>query len=141
MAGWIRGTARLPGVGPTPLHHSLSYFFTLLLLLLPLFLLSSYFPSLSVSKNPFFLSLSHTPTRLDQWWQIERDMMSTSGAGRYMAFPPSPSAPPSPHLSGLRSTPLSDPDKYIYIHSRSSLLIVAYYVLFLEFLFKDSFLK
>lgn len=58
-----------------------------------------------------------------------------------MAFPPSPSAPPSPHLSGLRSTPLSDPDKYIYIHSRSSLLIVAYYVLFLEFLFKDSFLK
>ncbi|KAG5034661.1 hypothetical protein AAZX31_04G106200 [Glycine max] len=40
-------------------------------------------------------------------------MMSTSGAGRYMAFPPSPSAPPSPHLSGLRSTPLSDPDKYL----------------------------
>ncbi|KAG5048854.1 hypothetical protein JHK85_009957 [Glycine max] len=53
----------------------------------------------------------HVYLGLDQWWQIERDMMSTSGAGRYMAFPPSPSAPPSPHLSGLRSTPLSDPDK------------------------------
>ncbi|KAL5190633.1 KH domain-containing protein [Glycine soja] len=55
----------------------------------------------------------HVYLGLDQWWQIERDMMSTSGAGRYMAFPPSPSAPPSPHLSGLRSTPLSDPDKYL----------------------------
>ncbi|KAL5148183.1 KH domain-containing protein [Glycine soja] len=45
---------------------------------------------------------------------LVRDMMSSSGAARYMAFPPSPSAPPSPHLSGaLRSTPLSDPDKYL----------------------------
>ncbi|KAK7401475.1 hypothetical protein VNO78_12990 [Psophocarpus tetragonolobus] len=40
-------------------------------------------------------------------------MMSSSGAGRYMAFPPSPSAPPSPHLSSLRSTALSEPDKYL----------------------------
>ena len=28
---------------------------------------------------------------------------SVGGAARYMAYSPSPSAPPSPHLSGLRS--------------------------------------
>lgn len=42
--------------------------------------------------------------------------MSSSGAGRYMAFPPSPSAPPSPHLSGLRSaasSALAEQDKYL----------------------------
>ncbi|KAK7271404.1 hypothetical protein RJT34_27270 [Clitoria ternatea] len=41
--------------------------------------------------------------------------MSSSGAGRYMAFPPSPSpsAPPSPHLSGLRSTTIAEQDKYL----------------------------
>ncbi|KAK7259878.1 hypothetical protein RIF29_25493 [Crotalaria pallida] len=44
--------------------------------------------------------------------------MSSSGAGRYMAFPPSPSpsAPHSPHLSGLRSaasTALVEQDKYL----------------------------
>ncbi|CAN6556214.1 unnamed protein product [Malus baccata var. baccata] len=31
------------------------------------------------------------------------EMMSSSGGGRYMAYSPSPSAPHSPHLSGLRS--------------------------------------
>ncbi|XP_052727240.1 KH domain-containing protein At5g56140 isoform X1 [Vigna angularis] len=40
-------------------------------------------------------------------------MMSSSGAGRYMAFPPSPSAPPSPHLSALRSSALAEQDKYL----------------------------
>ncbi|XP_061354159.1 KH domain-containing protein At5g56140-like isoform X1 [Gastrolobium bilobum] len=42
--------------------------------------------------------------------------MSSSGAGRYMAFPPSPSAPLSPHLSGLRSatsTVFVEQDKYL----------------------------
>ncbi|KAK7322347.1 hypothetical protein VNO77_25726 [Canavalia gladiata] len=41
--------------------------------------------------------------------------MMSSGTGRYMAFPPSPSpsAPPSPHLSSLRSTALVEQDKYL----------------------------
>ncbi|XP_019443208.1 PREDICTED: KH domain-containing protein At5g56140-like [Lupinus angustifolius] len=44
--------------------------------------------------------------------------MSSSGVGRYMAFPPSPSpsAPLSPHLTGLRSvstTALAEQDKYL----------------------------
>ncbi|RYQ87011.1 hypothetical protein Ahy_B09g094507 isoform B [Arachis hypogaea] len=46
--------------------------------------------------------------------------MSSSGAGRYMAFPPSPSpspsAPHSPHISGLRSpasSALLEHDKYL----------------------------
>uniref|UniRef100_A0A2N9JA87 Uncharacterized protein n=1 Tax=Fagus sylvatica TaxID=28930 RepID=A0A2N9JA87_FAGSY len=42
---------------------------------------------------------------------------SVGGAGRYMAYSPSPSAPPSPHLSGLRSAASSavallDQEKY-----------------------------
>jgi len=81
------------------------------------------------STNPFtlFLSLSHSlsPTTLRRkaWLLCEArrrfttgDMMSSSGAGRYMAFPPSPSAPPSPHLSALRSSALAEQDKYIYIY-------------------------
>ncbi|XP_065863037.1 KH domain-containing protein At5g56140 isoform X1 [Euphorbia lathyris] len=41
--------------------------------------------------------------------------MATSGGGRYMAFSPSPSAPHSPHLSGLRSasTALVEQEKYL----------------------------
>ncbi|GAU16379.1 hypothetical protein TSUD_117280 [Trifolium subterraneum] len=42
-------------------------------------------------------------------------MMSSSGAGRYMAFPPSPSQS-VPHLSGLRSpasTAIAEHDKYL----------------------------
>ncbi|KAF1894325.1 hypothetical protein Lal_00027171 [Lupinus albus] len=44
--------------------------------------------------------------------------MSSSGVGRYMPFPPSPSpsAPLSPHLTGLRSlstTALAEQDKYL----------------------------
>ncbi|GMY30751.1 KH domain-containing protein At5g56140, partial [Fagus crenata] len=43
---------------------------------------------------------------------------SVGGAGRYMAYSPSPSAPPSPHLSGLRSAASSavallDQEKYL----------------------------
>ncbi|PNY15533.1 KH domain-containing protein at5g56140-like protein [Trifolium pratense] len=42
-------------------------------------------------------------------------MMSSSGAGRYMAFPPSPSQSVA-HLSGLRSpasTAIAEHDKYL----------------------------
>ena len=50
---------------------------------------------------------------------------SVGGAARYMAYSPSPSAPPSPHLSGLRSAAaaaaassaaaLLDQEKYHYL--------------------------
>lgn len=48
---------------------------------------------------------------------LSRRGMSSSGGGggRYMAFSPSPSAPHSPHLSGLRSaasTALLEQEKY-----------------------------
>lgn len=51
-----------------------------------------------------------------------RDMSSSGGGGcgggRYMAFSPSPSAPHSPHLSGLRSaasTALLEQEKYVLL--------------------------
>ncbi|XP_009346681.1 KH domain-containing protein At5g56140 [Pyrus x bretschneideri] len=43
------------------------------------------------------------------------EMMSSSGGGRYMAYSRSPSAPHSPHLSGLRSAALvaAEQEKYL----------------------------
>ena len=55
------------------------------------------------------------------------DKMTTTGGGvgvgasRFMAYSPSPSAPHSPHISGLRSSAASsalvvEQEKYIYIY-------------------------
>ena len=69
---------------------------------------------------------------------------SVGGAARYMAYSPSPSAPPSPHLSGLRSAAaaaassaaaLLDQEKYhsldltLYLTFRSDRLFI--YLFFL----------
>lgn len=76
-------------------------------------------------------------------------MMSSSGTGRYMAFPPSPSHS-LPHLSALRSpasSAIAEHDKYIYIFfplffiifEGSSFAIIFVLVFIYLFIFCDFF--